>query len=291
MTLVPLIVGSIFLAVGINIICGFYKARTTGTKVTGRVKAIEKYISRTRSYDTEAGHSRTRVITLFRPIVDYVYNGENHTVKGIGVNEIRHKLGQNVPVLLTKNQHGDISARLDDAHYYLMGGLFAALGLLALGVYLFAADGSWIVMTAVTPATIAIGYLISVYARNYKSDEESTPEEDVPADPDSKSTIIDTKAAYREEVSAHGFWGMIIALAFMAISLVIVYFGYTDLPEAATDILWNAPQDFWTDLTEGTLPSAWHGPLILTGFGALMFLASLRSVYYVHKKYGHLMRM
>jgi hypothetical protein len=49
MNIVPLIVGSIFFTFGAGICASFIHFRLEGNKVKGRVKAIEKFVSKTKT--------------------------------------------------------------------------------------------------------------------------------------------------------------------------------------------------------------------------------------------------
>jgi hypothetical protein len=281
MSFVPLIVGSIFFALGLNMALHFYRFRKSATRIYGRVMAIEKYVSETRM----DGRRTSQV--FFRPIVEYVLDGETRKTTGSSVNEIRHKLEQTVPVLIRRSEDGQqVQAILDDGLSALIGYLIAFAGLGALGVYVFHADGS-IIAAAVLPAALAaIGFGISSAFLKFKGflgaiQKDSTPHKN--------AEIIDTAEAYRKEVSSHGFWGAIIAFSFMALSLAIVFFGYSGLPADAREMMNNDFGAFWTQLTSGKMPSSWTDKLLLLGIGLFFFLASLRSVYYVRKKYGALL--
>ncbi len=65
MSLLPLIVGSVFFAFGAFQILDFLRFRNKGIKIKGRVKAIEKYVSKTRG----TGNSQTSSL-MFRAIVE-----------------------------------------------------------------------------------------------------------------------------------------------------------------------------------------------------------------------------
>jgi ABC-type antimicrobial peptide transport system permease subunit len=105
------------------------------------------------------------------------------------------------------------------------------------------------------------------------------------------SILIDTKAAYQKERARHHFWGHIIAYGFMAMSIGIMYLGYSDLPQAAQGLIMNDFSGFWSKMTSGSLPSSWEKSLILIGIGLVFFLASLHSVFHVQRKYGSPLRV
>jgi len=278
----PLIVGSIFLAFGLNIILGYSRFKRIGRKVNGRVKAIEKYI-----YTENTDGHRTRS-TLYRPIVEYLHNNKDRIVKGIGVSEIMYKLNQSVSVLIIESEDGKIQARVEDKTYYIIGVIFALAGAIILGVYLFAMHGSLILTIAVAPGVSGLGYLITCIARNPKYSVRSEEDnQDISED----SILIETKSDYIKEVSSHGFWGNIIAFSFMFLSFGIMYLGYDQLPAKAQTLLTTDINGFWNRLMDGSMPSSWEKALMLIGIGLFFFLASLRSIFYVRKKYGALLKM
>ena len=282
MSIIPLIVGCVFFAVGFNFSLNFMRFRRLGTKIKGRVKAIEKYTS-----VTGTGSDRTRS-TFYSPIVEYVYNNKPRTIAGIGTNEIKYKLQQNINVLIIESTDDDqIQECIDDSSHYFIGAVFLIAGLVALTTY-FMMGGSWILIIIALSTTTGLGYLISVMSRNVKgvlqtSEKAHSKRED--------SILIETKSDYIKEISSHSLWGNIIAYTLMAASIGIMYFGYSDLPEAAKNLMLSNPSYFWTKITDGKLSSSWERPLIICGMGTFFFLASLRSAYYVRKTYGGIMKM
>ncbi|PCJ99120.1 MAG: hypothetical protein COA45_06675 [Zetaproteobacteria bacterium] len=282
MSIIPLIVGCVFFAFGFNIILNFMRFRNQGIKIKGNVKAIEKYTS-----ITGTGSDRTRT-TFYAPIVEYIYKDQIHTTTGIGTNEIRHKLQQNVTVLIIESKTDDTFQEcLDEASNYFIGAIFALVGLVSLGVYLFM-GGSWILTLIALPTVTGAGHIICALTRNMKgitqsSNTSTTKNED--------SILIETKADYIKEISAHSFWGNIIAYGLMLLSIGIMYGGYVQLPAKAIEMLSTDFGLFWEKVTSGEIPSSWEAPLILFGIGLFFFLASLRSVYYVRKKYGSMMKL
>lgn len=281
---IPVIVGSVFFAVGFNYIKHFLTLRRIAKRTKGRVIAIERYVSETR--DTDNTRSRT---TFYRPIVEYQYNGETHKTTGASVNEIRHKLNQQVTVLLNISKDGkQIQASIDDTINIFIGAIFALFGLGALAAYPYLTNGSWFVPLIAACTVTSIGHVISSMILNFSdliknASDDYTQKED--------SVLIETKADYIKEVSAHGFWGGVIAALLMLGSIGIMYAGYSDLPTSTHNMIWNDFPNFWNHLTNGTFKSSTEKPLMIFGIGLFFFLASLRSVYYVRKKYGALLRM
>ncbi len=282
MIIILLLVGSIFLAFGLNIILGYSRFKRIGLKISGHVKAIEKYKA-----TTIGASNQTTTSTFFRPVVEYSYRDQSQIVKGVGSNEIRHKLNQNISILIIENESGT-HARIEDSTYYTLGIIFALAGIVVLGIYLFSMGGSAILATVIIPGTFGVGYLISSLVRNVSDLVESAKDH---PETNENSILIETKADYIKEITSHSFWSNILAFGLMFASLGILYSGYRQLPTAATEMLNTNFELFWETITSGEMPSSWEDPLILCGIGAFFFLASLRSIYYVRKKYGSMMKM
>lgn len=283
MSIIPLIVGCAFFAVGFNYSLNFRRYRKLGTNIKGRVKTIEKYTSITGS-----SSDRTKS-TFYSPIVEYIYNDKTHTIAGIGTNEIKHNLQQNINVLIiaTDKENDVIQACIDDTSNYFIGTIFSIAGLAALTTY-FMMGGSLILITIALPTTTGLGYLISIMSRNVEGLSKTS--KDIPykrAD----SILIETKSDYIKEISSHSLWGNIIAYTLMIASLGVMYFGYSDLPESAKNLILSNPNEFWAKIIGGKLSSSWEKPLMICGIGSFFFLASLRSAYYVRRKYGGMMKI
>ena len=280
----PLIVGSLFFAIGMNSVLHFYKLKRIATRIRGRVIAIEKYTS---EYRGTSGTTTRQV--YFRPIVEYVYNGETRMTKGASVNEIRHKLKQNIFVLLNVSDDGDqVQATVEDSLNTLLGIIFACVGLGGLGAYIFAVGGSWIIAVVTAAILTGIGHVLSNMILTFKTGLISVKDDTEIAE---DSTLIETKADYIKEVSAHAFWGWIIALAFMMGSIWIMYAGYTDLPSKTLALISDDFDTFWQQMMDGELSHSAEKPLMIFGTGAFFFLASLRSVYCMKKKYGAMLKL
>jgi hypothetical protein len=279
---VPLLVGSIFFALGGNMILHFFRFRARSTRVPGRVVAIEKYLSQ-----GVGSQNRNATQVYFRPLVEFVFEGVERKTFGASVNEVRHKLGQQVDVLVNADPHSDgIQAMLDDKLRVFVGAIFSLFGLGALVAYLFSAGGSAPLAAGVALVAFLAGHAITTqvldFATSFSRDDDAQPKKD--------STLITTPEAFKKEVSSHGFWGAIIAWSFMLLSIGIIMGGLKSLPAEAQQLLSDDWVGFIKGLTEGKVKSTWKGPLALTGAGLFFFLASIRSVYYVHKKYGGLLR-
>ena len=284
---IPLIVGAIFFALGINIIIGFYRFRMNGMKVKGRVRAIEKYISVTKGAD----NSRTRT-TMFCALVEYHFHGNTRIVKSISTNEIRHKLGQVLPVMVIKNNEGKIQARIDDSMYILMGTAFALVGLIAVAVYFFVVHGDIIVVATTLIGLTTGGYLLTPLLNRFKvpmhaGEDDQNPRRD--------ATLITTHEAFQKEIRAYSRIGYIVAWVGLLIGVAMLYWGYD-----STTGYGFTPGEFkrlFSDISglidlikSGQLHSKWHKPLILIAMGSLGTLGSIHSLIYQRRKYGVLSR-
>ncbi|MGH1378431.1 MAG: DUF3592 domain-containing protein [Alphaproteobacteria bacterium] len=280
MSIIPLIAGSGFLTFGTNYLISYLKLKAHGQKIAGKVKAIEKYTS-----TTGTGSDRSTG-TFYSPIVEYVFKDQTRTISGsMGSNEIRHKLNQSVTIYVKEGENGRVIAEMGDKSIISFCAIFILVGLIAIGVYYFAIKGSLILSIIVPSVSVAVGYMVSVMAgKHIPSDqEEYKPRDD--------GILIETQADYMAEISSHSFWGNFIAYALMIASIGIMYFGYSDLPESAKELIISNPGEFWTKMTSGKLSSSWEKPLMIIGIGAFFFLASLRSAYYVRKTYGGMMKL
>ncbi len=273
---VPLVVGSVFFAFGVGTLTTQSIFKKNGRKVSGRVRAIEKYQSTT----TSGGERKTT--TYYRPIVEYVYDGQERDVRGVGTNEMGYALNQSVSVLILDDPNSDkIQARIGGSRAHdIVGYAFLLCGLATTGFY-FHEKGVSIVPVVVLSIAGFIGYKVAKMTCDFKLDFSSEHDGDY----SKNSIIIESKADYQAEVSSHRFWGSLISYTFSFASLGLIYGGYKKLPADAEDMLMNDISGFLEIVTSGEMPSSWEAGAILLGFGLFMFLASLRSVYYVATKY------
>ncbi len=282
---IPLIAGSVFLSLGVNIILHFIRFRAIAKRVVGHVKLIEKYVG----YSSSSSGSGQSATIYYRPVVEYIYNNETRTTVGMSVNEIRHKLKQKVTVLLNTSEDGKkVQSMIDDPLQLFLGGVFALGGIVSICVFIFGIGGSWIIALIVPSALIGIGYVISSLMINFSDafddDNDLWNRKD-------DSTLIESKNDYMKEISSYGFVGMIIGLILLIVSMAIMYYGYSDMPVEVTALIFNDFSLFWSQITEGELTSNAEDSLVIFSVGAFFFLASLRSLYYVNKKVCGTMRI
>ncbi len=281
---IPLIAGSVFFAIGINIITHFIRFRAIAERAIGHVKLIEKYIG----YSSSTGSNSRTATTYYRPVIEYIYNGETRTTVGISVSEIRHKLKQKVAVLLNVSEDGKkIQSMVDDPLQLFLGGIFACVGCVAICVFIFGLGGSWITALVVASAMVGIGHMISGLMLNFNEAFDDNGDQWIAK---TDSTLIDTQNEYMKEISSYGFVGLIMGFILLFVSFAIMYYGYNELPAELTSLIFNDFNTFWTSMTEGKLKEDEENALIIVGIGIFFFLASLRSIYYVNKKMGGALR-
>lgn len=270
---VPLIVGSIFFAIGINFIFHFLRFRALARRVTGRVKLIEKYIG----YSKSTSSNGTTATTYYRPVVEYSYQNETRTVSGLSVSQIRHALHQSITVLLNISDDGKkIQAKVDDSLNLFIGALFAMAGFIALCVFVVGIGGSWIVATAITIALTAIGYNISGMMLNFNDAFDSKEDQWVQK---KDSTLIETKAEFRKEVSLHNLIAFICGIFLFIVGSAIMYSAYNGLSSDALNMVLNDLQSFWENINTGGLTEADEKSLTLFGTGSFMFIIAFLPVF------------
>jgi len=273
---VTLLVGFVFSSIGAGLLFSDRFFKKNGRRINGKVKAIEKYESTTMSN----GHRQTSM--FYRPIVEYTYQGQIRIVRGAGSGEIGSKLNQKVPVLILDDPESDqFKARIANDSL-VIGFVFLIAGLGVICVHSLM-GGSWILVLVTFVAAVFAGRAFSSMAGNFKKGLFSSEDNQVTS-PD--SVLIETKADYEAEISAHNFWGKLIAYALMLASFGVMYAGFNTLPEKASELLLSDFGQFWNQATSGKMPSSWEKGLMIFGMGFFFFLASLRSVYYVSTKYG-----
>ncbi len=298
--IIPLIAGVIFCALAIAFYLDYRRFSEGGDMVKGRVKAIEKYVSESMDLDRPSGKIRR---IFYRPIVEYKYKGKEYILKNnVGSNEIRYKLNQQVPVMVVEDdgRNGQISARLKDSSNILFPIVFISIGLLAFWVYFSQLGGSVIVVAVAFGLSVGLGKFIATLMKRAEAtlspiksslnageagNEQNSSLEGFKSKGED-SVIIDTEAAYKQEISNHRFWGQIISYGLMVASIYVIYLGYSQLPDSARQLLLSDIGGFWGELTSEMAPESWKKAMMVLGIGVFFFLASLRSCFYIRKKYG-----
>jgi|GEM_PF-5349011 len=287
MSLVPLIVGSIFIAVGINIVLGFIRFKIEATQVVGRVKAIEKFRSITRT----SNNSRSTA-TMFNTLAEYSYRGEKRLVKSIASNEIRHQLNQKLKVLVVETDEGQIQARIDDSMYIVFGGLFAIIGLISVAVYSYAPETSLQLSLLLPIALTLLGYVGYIVLKKFKVPMSSGEDTQTPRE---NSVLIETRKDYLAEMTSNSFLGKVIAFVFMSVGFGLIYWGNVFLSESQFvegefQALFSDIEGLIIKIKDGLLESKWQKPLIVIGMGSFFVLASIHSFIYTARKSARLTR-
>jgi len=184
-------------------------------------------------------------------------------------------------MILDDPESDQFKARIaNDSFVIGCGFLIAGLGALCVHSPM---GGSWILALVTFVAAAFVGRAFSSLAGKFRTGLISSEDNQVTSP---SSILIETKADYTAEISAHNFWGKLIAYTLMLVSFGVMYAGYNTLPEKASELLLSDFGEFWNQATSGKMPSSWENALMIFGVGFFFFLASLRSVYYVSTKYG-----
>ncbi|MGN7437216.1 MAG: hypothetical protein ACTHOO_01135 [Alcanivorax sp.] len=276
---VPLIVGCVFFSLGLNFVAHFYRFRARSNHVNGTVKAIEKYVSKRQG----AGHG-TAAQLFYRPLVEFIYKDEIHKTFGPSVSHLRHKLGQNVTVMINEpKEGGPIQAKLDDSVNVLMGSLFAIIGAGALLIYILVLGGSGTVTLIMAATAWGVGHIIS---SGMLSGKQTLIESPIETKPKPDSTLIETKSDYMAEVSSHSFWGSLIGMAGLLGGMWIMNNAYGRISDETRQYIHSDFSGFWNEFTAGDLSTIDERALILFGIGLFFLLTSLWSLYFVRRQHG-----
>ena len=146
MEIIPVVVGFVFIAFGCFMLYDTYTFRKVAKQITGKIKGYEHHISRSKNNTTK----------MYTPVIEFHYRGADYCFKGtISSNTMAYDIGESVPVLLKKNDPNN--ARLKTNLRYWLGGVFALLGFIALGVGLanFNFDKSTLIMSAIILSAMA----------------------------------------------------------------------------------------------------------------------------------------
>lgn len=275
--LIPLIVGSIFFSIGVNFITHFYRFRARSTHVKGVVKAIEKYISTMRTAD----NMKSRQV-YYRPWVEFTYKDTVHKTVGPSVNSLRHKLGQHVDVMINELENGEIQSKVNDKINIVIGALFAAMGVVAILVYLIGIGGNIIASIAMPILFWYIGHMISGSMLTGVSAIIKDIKEDGPKN---NSTMIETKKDYAAEISNHNLWGNIFGIILLIAALWAMNHTYSQLPADTISYVKSDFSGFWSELTAGKRSESEEKTIALFGIGLFFFLTSLWSLCFTNLKF------
>ena len=273
MTIIFLVVGLVFAALGVFLIIDHKNFLKTARKANGNVIAVEKYIS------TTSTNSRSEKRTYYRPIIDYVANGDSYRLTAsIGNSDIKYDIGQRVPVLFSPNNPKD--AKMDTPMQYMLGGIFTFLGLAGVIVFIFDHLESGFVWWEPLLALLVVGVLANIVRKSMKMAGVSSISEikseikkqkaehgnavivGSEGDPllDKKRTFYSNRKDFMAEKSKLEFAKVIISLIFMIAGFVMLYFGW----------------DIYLEESSRAEP-AMVKQYALLGMGALFVFSSLHS--------------
>ncbi|MFT5521938.1 MAG: hypothetical protein ACI9IA_002544 [Enterobacterales bacterium] len=146
MEIIPVIAGFVFIAFGCFMLYDTYTFRKVAEQITGKLKGYEHHISRSKNSSTK----------MYTPVIEFRYLGDEYRFKGtISSSSMPYEIGDSVPVLLKKNDPDN--ARLKTNARYWLGGIFALIGFIALGVGLanFNFDKMTLIIAAIILVTMA----------------------------------------------------------------------------------------------------------------------------------------
>jgi hypothetical protein len=237
MEFVFVIVGVVFFGVGIFLVIDHRKFQERAYKVRGKVVGIERYVSTSGS-----GSNRSRS-TYYRPVVEYVAQGNTYRFNHTGGREsIKHKLNQTVPVLVARDNPAD--ARLDSNHIMVMGVVFALVGLGLLIAFPFVYEFSWYSVgigvfilgsIAVTVFRIARKFnfrslrdlKLQIREANLAGKLAGSAEDPLLINREGSDTVLfKTPQEVRQEKRRIARIERIILLIFLVLGLVLVWFGW-----------------------------------------------------------------
>lgn len=272
---VPVLAGAVFSTVGLLSLRTFFVLQREATRVEGRVKAIEKYVSHSSS-----GGGRSSTL-MFRPLVEYSYEGEARTLRGLSVNQLRHRLGQSVEVLVRQDpESGHVSARINDSLYVFLGSVFLFVGLIALAVGLLVAKAATGPALALVALVFGLGFAISravgrLGVLTQGDDGTAAPREDV--------TLIETQEAMEQEVAVHQKVGFVLALLPLLGGLWMFYSGLSGLSAAEYDALVSGPVEFLK-------ANRSDKSVLLGAIGAFFAATGLYSFLFQSRQYAYLLK-
>lgn len=271
---IPVFVGSIFAAIGFFGFGRFLGMRRKAKRVSGKVEVIEKYVSRYRSSD---GVSST---LMYRPVVSYVYEGRSYEVRGVSTNQLRHRLGQTLEVLVETNvQTGEIRAQINDSMNIVIFVVFFLIGVsgIVLGSVL---ETATLLRTVITVAVVFMaGFMIDRTIGKTGSVLRQVKEMDGASSED--VTRITTPKELEKEIVQHQKIGFIIAFLAIGGGVWVMYAGLSQLSASEYDLLFSVPFDVLEK-------SRNEKPLLIAGIGVFFALTGIYSLIYQSRHYAFL---
>ena len=272
--LIPVLVGSIFAALGFFLLKNQLSLRANGTSVPGEVTAIEKYVSHMRT-----GGQRSSTL-MYRPVVTYIYEGEAHEVRGYSVNNLRHRLGQKLEVMVRKKaDDNELEADVKDVLGVGMPLLFLALGLGAVGLGATLQTATPLKTVLVLVVVLVVGFFVE---RAPQSGGASSAKNSPPVSA-TDLVVITTPQQLKDEVKVHQVVGYLICLVGLGVGVWFWYLGASQLSPQEYSMLFSHPSELLESSTA-------KRPAVLCGIGAFTMLVSLFSIIMQTRQYGFLLR-
>lgn len=263
---IPVLVGAVFSTVGVLLLKNIVALNRSGERVPGEVVAVEKYVSRTRS------GSGTSSSLMYRPIVSYTRQGEPAEVKGTAVNYLRHRIGQQVEVLV-----GESGVRLDDSIDAKVAVAFLAIGVFAMGFGARLETANFGVMGVTIAVVLGLGLVLDTVIRKL-----SQVGEEPAVNKDENYKLITEAEELDKEVVVHQKVGYAIALVALAGGLWVAHTGVSQLSPQGYDLLFSDPAAL---LKSG----ADKKHAMLAGIGAFFAATGVYSFLYQLKQYRFLL--
>ena len=271
--LIPVLVGSIFAALGFFLLKNQLSLRANGTSVPGEVTAIEKYVSHMRT-----GGQRSSTL-MYRPVVTYIYEGEAHEVRGYSVNNLRHRLGQKLEVMVRKKaDDNELEADVKDVLGVGMPLLFLALGLGAVGLGATLQTATPLKTVLVLVVVLVVGFLVDkAMQRGGTSSAKNSP-------PVSGTdlVVITTPEQLKDEVKVHQVMGYLICLIGLGVGVWFWHLGVSQLSPEEYSLLFSHPGELLDS-------SSTKRPAVLCGMGAFATFVCLFSMIMQTRQYGFLL--
>ena len=278
---VPVIVGAVFLALGVNMFIYSRQLEAMARPAPGKVVAIERYTSSTGSgADRETG-------TYYRAWIEFRYLGGIKRIYGSSANWIQHQIGDTVTVLIHQSKDGaHFLASVKEQTNVIMQLGFIAAGLLALAIA-SALGHSLMVIAGFTLPLLFLGLVFSSKVLEFKI--LAKPDCVAEFEMHKGGELFRTRVELSQEENKNAKIGAIIALVLLIAGLAILFFNLTGLPVTAFRQIAAEPSRFFGDIVAGRLPVAWQQPLALAGVGLAMAAAACLSLLTQRKQISRLL--
>jgi hypothetical protein len=236
------IVGGIFTLFGAGLLYLRFYYRKHARRVWGKVVALEKY------EPSRSSRNSQRSI-VYRPVVEYIFNGETYrfTSGGSSNNIYKYKVNQRVRVLSLDK--GPEYVMLEDGVVGIMGNIFFLLGLVLVGVGLWQLStrpsfsfSDWAPLLFILPAALIIFIKVrkSLQSNNVDIADQMLKSANLETDESlAGRTIYWSSSQIKKEVNTNNKIGLTISTFFLVGSLTGLYFTWQALPPHTQELLSN----------------------------------------------------